>query len=35
MEAAGAEVHVFEAAEICVKGSGGPTCLTRILERER
>ena len=35
MEAAGAEVHVFKAAEICVKGSGGPTCLTRTLERER
>ncbi len=31
--AAGVEVHEFEAREICLKGSGGPTCLTRPLER--
>ena len=31
---AGVEVHTFEAGEICLKGSGGPTCLTRPLERE-
>lgn len=29
LEAAGAQVHVFPGEEICVKGSGGPTCLTR------
>ena len=34
LEAAGAEVHAFQAEEICLKGSGGPTCLTRTLERE-
>jgi arginine deiminase len=33
MEAAGAEVHVFDAAEVCVNGSGGPTCLTRPILR--
>jgi len=31
---AGVEVVEFDAAELCVKGSGGPTCLTRTLERE-
>ncbi|MCH7562794.1 MAG: hypothetical protein IH968_03120 [Gemmatimonadetes bacterium] len=31
--AAGVEVHNFEAGEICLPGSGGPTCLTRPLER--
>ncbi len=35
LEAAGAEVHTFEGAEICVHGGGGPTCLTRPLARER
>ena len=35
MEGAGAEVHTFPGSEICLKGSGGPTCLTRTLERER
>ncbi len=34
LEAAGAEVHAFPGSEICVKGSGGPTCLARTLERE-
>jgi N-dimethylarginine dimethylaminohydrolase len=32
---AGCEVHEFEASEIGVNGSGGPTCLTRpVLRRE-
>ena len=31
---AGAEVHTIRADEICLKGWGGPTCLTRPLERE-
>jgi N-dimethylarginine dimethylaminohydrolase len=31
----GCEVHEFEASEIGVNGSGGPTCLTRpVLRRE-
>src|SRR5206468_4205765 len=34
LEAAGAEVLVYEGREISVKGGGGPTCLTRPLERE-
>jgi len=34
MEAHGVEVHTFQASEICVNGSGGPTCLTRTLERD-
>ncbi len=34
MEAAGVQVHLFAGSEICLKGSGGPTCLTRTLERE-
>lgn len=29
LEAAGARVWTFEADEICLKGAGGPTCLTR------
>lgn len=33
LERAGAEVHEFEGVEICAKGAGGPTCLTRPLER--
>jgi N-dimethylarginine dimethylaminohydrolase len=33
LEKAGVEVIVFEGNEICVKGSGGPTCLTRPLVR--
>jgi N-dimethylarginine dimethylaminohydrolase len=33
MEAAGVEVHCFAGREISQKGSGGPTCLTRPLER--
>jgi dimethylargininase len=33
LEAAGAEVHTFEAGEVGVNGSGGPTCLTRPILR--
>ena len=29
LAAAGAQVWTFPASEICVKGAGGPTCLTR------
>jgi len=35
LEAAGAEVHEFEGREICLKGGGGPTCLTRPIRRAR
>jgi N-dimethylarginine dimethylaminohydrolase len=33
MEAAGVAVHTYAGAEISAKGCGGPTCLTRPLER--
>ncbi len=33
LERAGAEVLEYEGREISVKGAGGPTCLTRPLER--
>ena len=33
LEAAGAEVLVYEGDEISLKGGGGPTCLTRPLDR--
>ena len=33
LEKAGALVTVFTGEEICRKGSGGPTCLTRPIER--
>lgn len=33
LEQAGARIEVIEADEICRKGEGGPTCLTRPLER--
>jgi N-dimethylarginine dimethylaminohydrolase len=33
MEAAGVEVHTYRGEEISAKGCGGPTCLTRPLER--
>jgi N-dimethylarginine dimethylaminohydrolase len=33
LEQEGVEVHVFVGDEICVNGSGGPTCLTRPLLR--
>jgi N-dimethylarginine dimethylaminohydrolase len=34
MENKGIEVIEFSGKEICLKGSGGPTCLTRPLLRE-
>ena len=34
LEAAGCEVHPFEAGEIGLNGSGGPTCLTRPILRD-
>lgn len=34
LEVAGATVHTYQGAEISSKGAGGPTCLTRPLERE-
>jgi dimethylargininase len=33
LESIGCEVHTFEASEIGVNGSGGPTCLTLPIER--
>ena len=33
LEAAGAEVFEYEGREISLKGGGGPTCLTRPLDR--
>jgi N-dimethylarginine dimethylaminohydrolase len=33
LEDRGCEVHVFEGSEICLNGSGGPTCLTRPILR--
>ena len=33
MEAMGVDVRVFEGSEISRKGDGGPTCLTRPLDR--
>lgn len=33
LEGAGVEVHDYDGAEISVKGTGGPTCLTRPLSR--
>ncbi|MCH9003547.1 MAG: hypothetical protein IIC02_13325 [Planctomycetes bacterium] len=35
LEAAGAEVHEFDGGEICAKGCGGPTCLTRPILRSQ
>ena len=34
LERAGADVIEYEGTEISVKGAGGPTCLTRPLERD-
>ncbi len=34
LEKAGCTVYEYEGAEISVKGGGGPTCLTRPIERE-
>jgi arginine deiminase len=33
MEAEGVEVRVYSGDELSRKGDGGPTCLTRPLER--
>ncbi len=33
LQRAGVEVHTFAGQEICVNGSGGPTCLTRPVYR--
>jgi N-dimethylarginine dimethylaminohydrolase len=33
LRGAGAEVFEFGGWEICLKGCGGPTCLTRPLDR--
>ena len=33
LEKEGVEVSVFDGSEICLKGSGGPTCLTRPIYR--
>ena len=33
MRAAGVKVEVIEGMEICRKGEGGPTCMTRPLVR--
>jgi len=33
LERAGVEVHQIAGADICLPGSGGPTCLTRPIER--
>jgi len=35
MIAAGCEVHTYEATEIGINGSGGPTCMTRPILRDR
>jgi dimethylargininase len=34
LEAAGVEVHVYDGSHLCLRGDGGPTCLTRPLWRE-
>lgn len=34
MRQAGFEVHTFPGSELCLNGSGGPTCLTRPLLRK-
>ena len=34
LESAGCEVIEFAGEEICLKGEGGPTCLTRPMRRE-
>ena len=33
LEAAGCDVHAYQAQEIGINGSGGPTCLTRPIHR--
>jgi N-dimethylarginine dimethylaminohydrolase len=32
LERAGVEVLEFPATDLCLKGGGGPTCMTRPLE---
>ena len=34
LEAAGVAVHTFPGQDLCMKGGGGPTCLTRPLWRQ-
>ena len=34
LEAAGVAVHTFPGQDLCIKGGGGPTCLTRPLWRQ-
>lgn len=34
LRAAGCEVHEYAGADLCVKGDGGPTCLTQPLWRD-
>lgn len=33
LEARGVEVHTYAGSQICINGSGGPTCLTRPIQR--
>jgi N-dimethylarginine dimethylaminohydrolase len=33
LEARGVEVHTYAGSQICINGSGGPTCLTRPVRR--
>ncbi len=33
LQRAGVEVHPIEGREICINGTGGPTCLTRPILR--
>ena len=33
LEEAGATVYIYRGEEISLKGGGGPTCLTRPIER--
>ena len=33
LEARAVEVHTFKGSQVCLNGSGGPTCLTRPLRR--
>lgn len=33
LEAEGVKVHTFEGYDLCIKGGGGPTCLTRPIMR--
>ncbi len=33
LEAAGLQVHTFPGQDLCIKGGGGPTCLTRPMLR--